>query len=63
MEGGPPPIPARLRYLSTKEGTTYPATVLNAGAFGPALRIRRIEVPICEYAMEGAAESRSAQAS
>ena len=36
-----------------KRGSTYPENVLNADAFGPALRIRRIEVPICEYAMEG----------
>jgi hypothetical protein len=45
MEGGPPPHPARLRPIRTKEGSCCPVKVLNMGAFGPALRIRRFEGP------------------
>ena len=32
-------------------GSSFPVKVLNAGAFGPALRIRLFEVPFCECAM------------
>jgi len=45
MRGGPPPHPGLLRSPSTKKGSTCPASALNAGAFGPALRTRRIEGP------------------
>ena len=64
MDGGPPPNPARLGSPSTKERSDCPANVLNAGAFGPAFRIRRYEGPNLRIrdGQRSATSSRSAQA-
>ena len=46
MRGSLAPYPTRLRSPSTNEGYTCPATVLNAGVFGQATRIRQYGGPI-----------------
>ena len=46
MRGSQPPHPDLFRFPSINEGSICPATVLNAGALGPATRIRQFEWPI-----------------
>ena len=65
IEGGPLTIPARLRSQRNEDGLDCTVKVPNAGAFGPVLRIRRIEGPNLRIrnGRRSATASRSAQVS